>query len=82
MIKAEPRSWADQTREYLPHKSSLKPKKGGLSGPPAWLELLFGVEVSPRRREDKAALDAFLDYIEILDFPTRHVCTMPAYALT
>ncbi|MGA8489751.1 MAG: type II toxin-antitoxin system VapC family toxin [Terriglobales bacterium] len=32
-------------------------------------ELLFGVEVSPRRRQDQAALDAFLNYIEVLDFP-------------
>jgi len=32
-------------------------------------ELLFGVEASPRRQQDKAALDAFLNYIEVLDFP-------------
>ncbi len=32
-------------------------------------ELLFGVEVSPKRRQDEAALDAFLRHIEILDFP-------------
>src|SRR6266550_7192168 len=32
-------------------------------------ELLFGVEVSPRRRQDEAALSAFLRYIEVLDFP-------------
>ena len=32
-------------------------------------ELLFGVEVSPRRRQDAAALGAFLNYIQILDFP-------------
>jgi tRNA(fMet)-specific endonuclease VapC len=32
-------------------------------------ELLFGVEVSPRRRQDAAALSAFLNYIEVLDFP-------------
>jgi len=32
-------------------------------------ELLFGVEVSPRRRQDAAALGAFLHYIQILDFP-------------
>jgi len=32
-------------------------------------ELLFGVEVSPRRRQDQAALSAFLNYIEVLDFP-------------
>ena len=32
-------------------------------------ELLFGVEVSLRRRQDEAALDAFLKYIEVLDFP-------------
>lgn len=37
-------------------------------------ELLFGVELSPRRRQDEAALDAFLHYIEVLDFPDT-ACT-------
>jgi tRNA(fMet)-specific endonuclease VapC len=32
-------------------------------------ELLFGVEISPRRRQDEAALAAFLRYPEVLDFP-------------
>src|SRR5713101_2106627 len=32
-------------------------------------ELLFGVEVSPRRRQDESALGAFLRYVEVLDFP-------------
>src|ERR1700690_4129879 len=32
-------------------------------------ELLYGVEVSPRRRQDAAALSAFLHTIEVLDFP-------------
>ena len=32
-------------------------------------ELLYGVEMSPRRRQDQAALNAFLGYIEVLDFP-------------
>src|SRR5258707_1303615 len=40
-------------------------------------ELLFGVEVSPRRRQDQAALSAFLNYIEILDFPEQ---ASPHYA--
>src|SRR6266705_5964651 len=40
-------------------------------------ELLFGVEVSPRRRQDQAALSAFLDYIEVLDFPDQ---ASPHYA--
>ena len=31
--------------------------------------LLFGVEVSPKRRQDEAALTAFLRYVEVLDFP-------------
>ncbi|HEX3822122.1 MAG TPA: PIN domain-containing protein [Candidatus Sulfotelmatobacter sp.] len=32
-------------------------------------ELLYGVEVSPRRQQDEAALNAFLNYVELLDFP-------------
>lgn len=32
-------------------------------------ELLFGVEVSPRRQQDEASLNAFLRYVEVLDFP-------------
>jgi len=32
-------------------------------------ELLFGVEVSPRRQQDEAALSAFLRLVEVLDFP-------------
>jgi len=32
-------------------------------------ELLFGVEVSPKPKQDEAALAAFLRYVEILDFP-------------
>ena len=31
-------------------------------------ELLYGVEVSPRRSQDAAALAAFLPYVESLDF--------------
>jgi|SRR5271165_1408735 len=34
-------------------------------------ELLYGVEVSPRRRQDGAALSAFLNYAEVLDFPDQ-----------
>jgi tRNA(fMet)-specific endonuclease VapC len=33
-------------------------------------ELLYGVEVSPRRAHDAAAVDQFLRYIEILDYPS------------
>jgi len=32
-------------------------------------ELLFGVEVSLKRKQDEAALVAFLRYLEVLDFP-------------
>lgn len=32
-------------------------------------ELLFGVEVSPRRQQDEAALSTFLRYVEVLEFP-------------
>jgi tRNA(fMet)-specific endonuclease VapC len=34
-------------------------------------ELLFGVEVSPNRRRDEMALEAFLRYVEVLDFPDQ-----------
>jgi len=32
-------------------------------------ELLFGVEMSPRRHQDETALNAFLPYVDVLDFP-------------
>jgi len=32
-------------------------------------ELLYGIEMSPRRQQDEAALSAFLRYVEVLDFP-------------
>ena len=32
-------------------------------------ELLFGVEVSPRRQQDHVALDEYLRHVEVLDFP-------------
>ena len=32
-------------------------------------ELLYGVEVSPRRQQDEAAVEAFLRYVDVLDFP-------------
>ena len=32
-------------------------------------ELLVGVELSSRQKEDEAALSAFLRYVEVLDFP-------------
>jgi tRNA(fMet)-specific endonuclease VapC len=32
-------------------------------------ELMFGVEVSPRRERDQAALDTYLRYVEVLDYP-------------
>lgn len=32
-------------------------------------ELMYGVEVSPRKQQDHAALEAFLKHIEVLDYP-------------
>jgi len=32
-------------------------------------ELMYGVEVSPRRQQDRAALDLFLRHVAVLDFP-------------
>src|SRR6266487_2939949 len=32
-------------------------------------ELWYGVEVSPRQQQDEAAMDAFLRYVEVMDFP-------------
>jgi tRNA(fMet)-specific endonuclease VapC len=34
-------------------------------------ELLYGVEVSPRPRQDRVALDAYLRHVEVLDFPAK-----------
>jgi tRNA(fMet)-specific endonuclease VapC len=34
-------------------------------------ELLYGVEVSPRRQQDETALNAFLNYVDVLDFPDQ-----------
>jgi tRNA(fMet)-specific endonuclease VapC len=33
-------------------------------------ELMYGVEVSPRRRQDQAALDVYLRHVAVLDFPS------------
>jgi len=44
-------------------------------------ELLYGVEVSPRRAQDAAALAAFLPYVEVLDLPedaARHYAEIRA----
>jgi tRNA(fMet)-specific endonuclease VapC len=32
-------------------------------------ELRYGIELSSRRKQDEAALSAFLAYVEVLDFP-------------
>jgi tRNA(fMet)-specific endonuclease VapC len=32
-------------------------------------ELMYGVEVSPRRPQDQAALDAYLRHVEVLEYP-------------
>jgi tRNA(fMet)-specific endonuclease VapC len=34
-------------------------------------ELLYGVEVSPRRQQDEAALNAFLSNVEVMEFPDK-----------
>lgn len=34
-------------------------------------ELLFGVELSRRQRQDQAALNSFLAYVDVLDFPDK-----------
>jgi tRNA(fMet)-specific endonuclease VapC len=34
-------------------------------------ELLYGVQMSPRRTQDEVALSAFLQYVEVLDFPDQ-----------
>jgi tRNA(fMet)-specific endonuclease VapC len=33
-------------------------------------EMAYGIEVSPRRKQDQAALDAYLRYVAVLDFPS------------
>lgn len=37
-------------------------------------ELEFGVEVSPRRQQDRAALDEYLRYVDVLDYPSDAAC--------
>jgi len=32
-------------------------------------ELLYGVELSPRRNQDQAALDAYLRHVQVMDYP-------------
>lgn len=32
-------------------------------------ELMYGVEVSPRRTQDQAALELYLRYVEVLEYP-------------
>jgi tRNA(fMet)-specific endonuclease VapC len=34
-------------------------------------ELMFGIEVSTRRRQDQAALDVYLRHVEVLDYPNE-----------
>lgn len=48
-------------------------------------ELLFGVEVSPRRQQDDSALSAFLRYVDVLDFPdaaSLHYASIRAHLKT
>jgi tRNA(fMet)-specific endonuclease VapC len=33
-------------------------------------ELMYGVEVSPRREQDQAALDVYLRHVAVLDYPS------------
>lgn len=40
-------------------------------------ELLYGVELSARRQQDDAAVNAFLKYVNVLDFPDE---AAPHYA--
>ena len=44
-------------------------------------ELLFGVEVSPRRQQDRAALDEYLRHVEVLDVPDEAALHMHRSAL-
>lgn len=32
-------------------------------------ELLYGIEISPRRAKEQAALEDYLTYVEVLDYP-------------
>jgi tRNA(fMet)-specific endonuclease VapC len=34
-------------------------------------ELAFGVQISPRRQKDQAALEVFLRHVEVLDYPAE-----------
>src|SRR5450432_2458760 len=44
-------------------------------------ELLYGVEISPRRVQDQTALDEYLRHVQVLDFPdeaARHYAQIRA----
>src|SRR6267154_2661392 len=48
-------------------------------------ELLFGVEMSPRRQQDEIALKALLPYVDVLDLPDEaspHYANIRAYLKT
>ena len=45
-------------------------------------ELLYGVELSPRRLQDESALNAFLTFLEVLDYPdaaAQHYASIRAH---
>jgi predicted nucleic acid-binding protein len=45
-------------------------------------ELLYGVDVSPRREQQATALRAFLPHVEVLEFPMPPRPTTPRYVPT
>jgi tRNA(fMet)-specific endonuclease VapC len=55
----------------LLHRLQAKPVGDVCISVIAMSELLFGVEISPRRQENQKALNAYLRNIEILDFPVE-----------
>lgn len=73
------------TCSYIMRRSSDRLNKRITETPPSDVcisvitkaELLFGVEVSPRRQHDETELTIFLRYVEVMDFPDE---AAPDYA--
>ena len=45
-------------------------------------ELLYGVEISPRKQADRNRIDIFLQHVQVLDYPGEAAVDYVKFALT